>query len=361
MSLRSKIQSLMPKRFIWKLTIVHVIVIAVAIGISSWAIYSSACVLVEGIDTVDGERQGQFNQSLLQYFITISVVAMIAGSFIHHYVTKKMLDPIQQLIEATKKMQQGIFPTTVSYPQDNELGELIHQYNVMIQHIQKNEYEREKLLTDLSHEIRTPLASLTGYLQALKQGVIEGDEAVYDSLYKQAERLTFFMEQLDQLKEWGDNKEALPTQKKEVDLEELIQLHINMFALELEQKSTTITTDMEPCQLYTEESALQQVTSNVLDNAIRYGIEGEPITIKGRKEKDSYTLSVSGKSNHLTEEEERRVFERFYRIDDSRSRDTGGSGLGLAIAKEIMDTLQGSIYMESTANQTTCTLVFKCN
>lgn len=349
----------MPKRFIWKLTIVHVIVIAVAIGVSSWAIYSSACVLVEGIDTVDGERQGQFNQSLLQYFIIISVVAMIGGSFIHHYVTKKMLDPIQQLIEATKKMQQGIFPTKISYQQDNEMGELIHQYNVMIQHMQENEYEREKLLTDLSHEIRTPLASLTGYLQALKQGVIQGDEAVYESLYKQAERLTFFMEQLDQLKQWGDNEKTLPTQQKDVDIQELVQVHMHMFALELEQKSIVITTDMDPCQLHTEESALQQVMSNVLDNAIRYGMEGEPIYIKGRKERKSYVLSVSGKSNYLTEEEQRLVFERFYRIDDSRSRDTGGSGLGLAIAKEIMDTLEGSISMKSTANETTCILEFK--
>lgn len=349
----------MPKKFIWKLTIVHIIVIAVTIGISSWAIYSSACVLVEGIDTVDGERQGQFNQSLLQYFIIISVVAMVGGSFIHHYVTKKMLDPIQQLIEATKRMQQGVFPTKILYHQDNEVGELIHQYNIMIQHMQENEYEREKLLTDLSHEIRTPLASLTGYLQALKQGVIEGDEAVYESLYKQAERLTFFMEQLDQLKQWGDNKETLITQKKDVDVEELIQLHVNMFALELEGKSISIRTDMEPCQLHVDESALQQVISNVLDNAIRYGVEGEPILIKGRKEKNSYTLSIAGESNHLTEEEQLLVFERFYRVDDSRSRDTGGSGLGLAIAKEIMDTLEGSISIKSTAHQTTCILTFK--
>lgn len=333
-------------------------VIAVAIGISSWAIYSSACVLVEGIGTVDGKRQGQFNQSLLQYFIIISTVTMIGGSFIHHYVTKKMLDPMQQLIEATKKMQQGIFPATIPYDQDNEMGELIHQYNVMIEHIQENEREREKLITDLSHEIRTPLASLTGYLQALQQGVVEGDTELYESLYKQAKRLTFFMDQMDQLKQWGENTERTITEKKHVSIEKMIQLLVHMFALQLEQKGSTIKSDVHPYTLLVQEDALQQVVSNVIDNAIRYGVEGKTISIIGRKDKETYTLSIAGESKPLTEEEQSRVFERFYRIDNSRSRETGGSGLGLAIAKEIMDSLHGTISMDSKENTTTCTLIF---
>jgi len=358
LSLRHKIQSLLPKRFLWKLTIVHILVIGAAIGISSWAIYSSACVLVEGIGTVDGERQGQFNQSLLQYFLIISTVTMIGGSFIHHYVTKKMLDPMEQLVEATKQMQQGIYPSTISYEQDNEMGELIHQYNVMIEHMKENEQQREKLLTDLSHEIRTPLASLTGYLQALNQGVVQGDDELYESLYAQAKRLTFFMDQLDQLKQWGEKEDPLLTEKTYVSTEEIIQLHVHMFALQLEQKGSIIETNIEPHTLFIQEDACQQVLSNVIDNAVRYGKEKETISITGEKNEDTYSFVISGRSSHLTKEEQEHIFERFYRIDDSRSRETGGSGLGLAIAKEIMDSLHGTITIDSKGSITTCTITF---
>lgn len=330
------------------------VVIGVAIGISSWAIYSSACGLVEGISAVDQEGQGQFNRTLLYYFIIISAITMVGGSFIHHYVTKRMLDPMQQLIAATKKMQQGVYPATIPYEQDDEMGELIHQYNVMVDHIQKTADQREKILTDLSHEIRTPLASLTGYLQALHQGVIEGDAALYESLHEQATRLTYLIEQLDQLKQIDDRSETSVLERTHVPLEQMIESQVHMFALQLEQKNTTIDVHVEPETLFVKEEALQQVLSNVIDNAIRYGIDGERIIITGIKRKETYTIKIAGKSNPLTKEQEQLVFDRFYRVDHSRNRGTGGSGLGLAIAKEIMDSMHGTIEMSSDSKVTTC-------
>lgn len=333
----------LPKSLLWRLSLLNIIVIALAIAASGWAIYNTACFLVEGMGTIDDKRQRQFNQTLFQYLWVFSAVGIIAGSILHFYFTKKLMTPIRSLIDSTKQLQSGSYPKPIDVNSHDEMGELIEQYNSLIAQLQKNDEHRQKIISDLSHEFRTPLANLNGYLHGLKTGVIAGDQKLYESLYDQSKRLTIMLEQLEQLKEWDYVTSQTLTNKQHVQLAEEVQQCVSMFKWTLTQNRIKLEVDVEPIQITIHREGIQRVLTNLIDNAIRYYKGDGPIIVRGKVLEDAYRLSVSGPSESIPESERERVFERFYRVDESRSRKTGGTGLGLAIAKEIVERHHGQI------------------
>lgn len=318
-------------------------VIIVTIGISSFALYNTACFLVEGMGNLEEQRQQQFNATLLQYLWTFSFIGIIVGIVLHFYFTKRLIKPIRQLIESTKKMQKGDYPSAIQVDSSDEIGELVQQYNKLIEQLETNDLHRQKLVADLAHEYRTPLANLNGYLHALKNGVIKGEVFLYQSLYEESNRLTLMIEQLEQLKEWDFTASQAIVQKKEVNIAEEIEQCVAMFEWRLLEVDipVKITADSKRISIYVE--GIRQVLSNLIDNAIRYySGEGE-ILIKGETIQSAYQISVIGPSYFISETEKESIFERFNRLDSSRSRDTGGTGLGLSIAKKIVEQHYGSI------------------
>src|SRR5690625_807770 len=175
--------------------------IALVIGLSSWAIYHTACFLVEGMANFDEQRQQQFNTTLFYYLLIFAASGVVVGSFLHVYMTRRIVAPIRRLIQSMRELEKGSYPTKITVMPKGELVLLIEQYNQMIAH----DGERNKPIADLSHETRTALANLQGYLHGLQTGVITGDKVLYRSIYNETKRLTNLIEQLDQLKEL-DNK-----------------------------------------------------------------------------------------------------------------------------------------------------------
>lgn len=348
-----RIKSKLPKGFFWRLTLLNVLVIATTIAISGWAIYHTACFLVEGIGTIDDKRQRQFNTTLFQYLWMFSTVGIIAGSIFHFYATKKLLSPVRALIDSTKQLQQGSYPKPIVVNAKDEMGELIKQYNSLITQLQANDAHREKLVSDVSHEFRTPLANLKGYLHGLKTGVIAGDQQIFESLYDQTERLTMMVEQLEQLKELDHISSKTLMDKQSAQLVEEVKQCVSMFEWTLSEKDIQITIDVEAVNLTVDREGIQRVLTNLIDNAIRYYKGNSPIRIKGESSAHAYQLSVSGPSEQIPKDEEQFIFERFYRVDESRSRTLGGTGLGLAIAKEIIEQHEGNIGLYEQDGETT--------
>ncbi|MFD1039996.1 sensor histidine kinase [Virgibacillus byunsanensis] len=347
MSLTRKITSFFPKGFLWRLTFLNSLIITVAITVCSWAIYNVACFLVEGMGNFDVQRQQQFNATLFNYlwiFITISV---IAGSLLHFYLIKRLIKPIRNLTKSTEQMKRGDYPNPVPVSGQDEIGQLVEQYNSLIQQLQLNDQHREKLVSDLSHEFRTPLANLKGYLHALKQGDVKGNETLYQSLYQESERLMLMVEQLEQLKEWNYVSSQSITKRQIVQITEVVDQCVAMFEWTLKKAQIPIQVDADPSELPLHVEGVQQVISNLLDNAIRYDQSNSPIVVKGERIQDSYRISIAGFSELIPETDKENIFKRFYRVESSRSRDKGGSGLGLAIAKEIVDRHNGMIGVDT--------------
>lgn len=346
---------MLPRGLIWKITLLNITTIVFLTIFIGWSIYTTACSLTAGIGDLEAQKQGQFNTTLLYYVLVFIMIAIFLGVSLHLFFTRKILRPIQKLIDSTKLMKRGRYPKQITVHSRGEISELIEQFNEMVKRLERNELERNKTITNLSHEIRTPLSNLSGYLKALSSGVIEGKQDIYSSLYHEAQRMSSMIEQLDQLKEW-DRKNSGDNQYTEVRISELVNQCVAMFQLKLAQEHIDVNTHVEDEVLYIRRPGIEQVVNNIFQNAIQYYEgKGEAIAITGERclEKNCYFLSITGPSKQLSDEERLQIFNRFYRVDSSRSRETGGTGLGLAIAKEIVHYHGGSIGVHSENNANT--------
>ncbi|WP_461182392.1 sensor histidine kinase [Virgibacillus kimchii] len=346
-----KYRSLLPKRFLFRLTFINVIIIASFIVLSSWAIYNTACMLHDGLSAVN--NQSQFESVLYQYLWIFSISAILVGSIIHYYLTKKLLHPLRVLILSAKTMKQGEYPEPIKIEANDEIGQLSGHFNDLVIKLKDNEANRKKLVTDLSHEIRTPLSNLNGYLKALSSGVVQGDQELYQSLHEESKRLVKLVEQMEQLKEWDLMPEQSYVINETSDMQMLANQCLNMFMRSIKQQGLKVKFNVEPGMVQTNNGGISQVISNLLDNAIRY-YEGEgPILVTGEQLDSEYSFRVTGPGKQIPVTEQEKIFERFYRTDPSRSKESGGSGLGLAISMEIIEHHNGKIGMTSNGNMHT--------
>ncbi|MGD7044827.1 sensor histidine kinase [Jeotgalibacillus proteolyticus] len=335
-------KSLWPKQILWRLTFLNVTIVITVIALSSFAIYSTACILVEGIDA-NPQRQNQFNGALLHYLWIYSILIIMVGSLIHFHLTTKLIRPLKKLIESTKSMKEGRYPETIEAKAEGEMSELITQFNELVLQLKSNEDSRRKIVTDLSHEFRTPLSNLIGYMNALSNGVIEGDPKLFQSLHGESKRLESMVEQFEQLKEWDHASTQKFSEKRSQEIKNLIEQVAEMFHWRLKEKTIQLKIDAEPGKAHVYDTGIQQVLSNMIDNAIRYYSGKEPICIHGEVVGEEYRVSIISEGNDICEEDKTKIFERFYRTNATRRSDTGGSGLGLAISKEIIEQHRGEI------------------
>lgn len=343
MSLRNIIGNFSPQNFLWRLSALNVIVIASAILLSGLSIYNTACVLVDSMGNLNAVQQAQFNSVLFNYLLIFAAVTIITGSILHYYLTKKLTNPVQQLIESTKQMRKGEYPEPVTNTANGEVGELAEHFNGLVDQLKANDADRNKLVSDLSHELRTPLTNLNGYLKALRDGDIKGDAELYHSLLNESKRITEMIEQVELLKEWGEISSYHYSEYENEDIAELIDQCIGMFRLQLDSKNIPITVEAEKQPIRINPEGIQQVLTNLIDNAVNHHQGNGSLSIEGTVQGDIYKVSVSSPGPAIPDVEKEHIFERFYRIDSSRNRQTGGSGLGLAIAKEIIDAHDGEI------------------
>lgn len=229
----------------------------------------------------------------------------------------------------------------------DEVGELTEQFNGFIQKIKRSEELRNQMTADLAHEVRTPLSNITGYLEALKNGVIEPDRELLTSLHGEAERLKKMIEQLYHLseREWNHHLNEKPGRPLNVKV--MVEKMLPLNAMELQKQAVEVETFVEEAYLCISEDMMKQVIGNLLDNAIRYSVEDTVIKIKGKNLHASYVLEIAGKGQPIPLGSTSRLYDRFYRVDPSRSRQSGGNGLGLAIVKELVERQQGKVWLET--------------
>lgn len=343
----------MPKGLLWRISLVNILVITVTVGLSGWAVYHTACFLAGGFGNFGELRQLQFNSTFLQYVLTFSVIGLFIGGILHFYLIKKLLKPVRELITSTKQLKEGNFPELIQLNSDDEIGQLVEQYNGLITQLKNNEQERTKLVSDVSHEFRTPLSNLNGYLYALKSGAIDGNEKIYQSLYNEVYRLTHLIDDIDKLKEWNHITSQAYSQKSKVNIKEQLEQCVAMFELTIDRHDIPLEIRAADREVVINVEGIQQVLSNLIDNAVRYYEGNSAIQVTGEGLSDSYKISITGPGKPIKQAEAKKVFERFYRIDESRNDQTGGSGLGLSIAKEIVDKHGGDIGLVSEQNNNT--------
>jgi signal transduction histidine kinase len=221
----------------------------------------------------------------------------------------------------------------------------------MAESLAEQERMRRDFIANAAHELRTPLTNLQGYLEALRDGVIQADRATYESLWDEADRLVRLARSLDALAQ-SDRTEG-PAARQELDLVPLLESAVELARPALESAELALERHW-PARLrvLADPDHLAQVLANLLQNAVRYSARGGRVAVSAEARPGSVLVSIVNTGDAIPAEDLQRVFERFYRVDKSRDRARGGAGIGLAIVKQLVEAGGGRVGAESDAGRT---------
>lgn len=298
---------------------------------------------------------------LLAYFIACFIAIYLILDRILDFFIYRKIKLIYKLISQTKatKREEAYQKYILPKKGIDEVREDVEQWAEQkfeeIKQLQSNEEFRKEFLQNLSHEIKTPIFSIQGYLEILADGAIE-DITIADKYLKKSQanvqRLVQLINDIDIITNLEINKE--PLLKQDFIIQDIIKDVINNLSIKLEKKNIQFNFKKgteAPIHVFADKNKIYQVLSNIITNAIKYGKQdGEIIASIYLLEDKKVLVEISDNGIGITEEHIPRLFERFYRTDDARSREVGGTGLGLAICKHIIEAHGESIQVRSKIN-----------
>jgi len=342
-----------------RLLLAHVVVIAVGsvtllltVGLVAPGAFDSAMGhAMGGIGGMDqmmsGLVQVAFQDAIRTSLLIAVVAASVAAVVVSVALSARLSRPIRRLAEASRRIATGRYAERVQVTSTDEIGELAGSFNTMAASLEATERRRVELVGDVAHELRTPLATLDGYLEGLEDGVIKPSAATWTLLRRETARLSRLVNDLQEL--WGAEARQLPLTMEAVDAAAAAAAAVERFSAVAAERGVSIRLQVSrpPLSARADRERLAQVLDNLLSNAIRYTADGTTVTVEVSGDDESVVLSVADEGPGLTEEQRARVFERFYRVDPSRSRALGGSGIGLAIARALVSLMGGTVWAES--------------
>lgn len=285
-------------------------------------------------------------ENLLRSILLAGAAGIVGGIT----ASRILASPITKLASAAQAIETGDLSTRVNIKTDTkEIDELAHAFNRMAAGLQRGEELRNNLMADVSHELRTPLTVLEGNLRAALDHVYSLDEAEIANLYNQTHHLIRLVNDLRELA--LAEARQLPLKKAPTDLTQLMSEAIQIFEPLAEEKGVRLLQQVDKLPMIAvDEVRVRQVVHNLVHNALRHTPNGGVVTLLGKVKAHTVELAVQDTGDGLEAEQIGVVFDRFYRGDKSRSRDTGGSGLGLAIVKAIVEAHNGRVEARSEGN-----------
>jgi signal transduction histidine kinase len=291
----------------------------------------------------------RFFRSVWWQFLVAGVIAAFIALFLARILARGMTAPLRDMARAARTMARGEYGTAVAVRSRDEVGQLAAAFNRMSGELEGLERLRRDLVANVSHELKTPISALRAHLENLLDGVEEPNPALLTVMLNQSDRLTRLVDQLLDLSrmESGD----VPLQIDAVPLAPLVEQVVNEVAVSRPDGGRSVeihndvSVDLPP--LEADRERLHQVLFNILDNAFRFTPAGGAIRVRAVHEDGWCEVSVEDTGPGIPNEHLPLVFERFYRVDPSRSRDDGGTGIGLAIARSVVEAHGGRIWVES--------------
>ena len=292
-----------------------------------------------------------------------TLAAAIAMTWV---IVTRTFEPLARVEQTAAKIAAGDLSQRIEdYNPSNEIGNLAISLNTMLAQIEssfnaqaKSEAKMRRFVGDASHELRTPLVSIRGYSELYRQGALPNDEAVATAMGRiesESKRMGQLVEDLLTLARIDERRESKLAPFNLFHL--AVDASNDAYATSPDREVSLVglTDDVAPTSapVIGDESRMRQVVANLLTNAMRYTPAGTPleIAVGVREDVPGHPLSVIEVRDHgpgIHGEDRERVFERFYRTDTSRSRETGGTGLGLSIVAAILEQHDGSVHIEET-------------
>jgi histidine kinase len=297
-----------------------------------------------GMQTLYSDFRASFNEALLYAMIAASIVAVVVSIFF----SRRVIAPLREMMNASQRIADGKYNERVQVQDDDELGQLATRFNQMAENLEQVELMRRRLIGDVSHELRTPLTAIKGSMEGLMDGVLPATDETYQQIHAEADRLNRLVDDLQELSRVEAH--AYPLELRPVDVSSVVKTIAKRLSPQLESKRLTLTlnlpADLQP--VLADEDRLIQVLTNLVGNAIHYTPEGGTITVTVESTGSGVRVTVHDTGIGIPPEHLAHIFDRFYRVDKSRSRRAGGgSGIGLTIAKHLVEAQGGRIWVES--------------
>lgn len=280
------------------------------------------------------------------------IVSFASFLIIFYFITNKKMKYIEIVSLGLLEISKGNLDYRIKKYGEDELAILASNINYMAEELKikidserKAEKTKNELITNISHDLRTPLTSIKGYLELIKNKKYTEEKQLeqYTNIsYNQAEKLELLINDLFEYTKLTNN--AVKFEKENINLNELLDQLIEELVPISEEECVTISRNFikEKIIINVDPNKTARIFENLLINAIRYSIKPSEIRVILTKEQGFSLISIQNKCEAISAENLRKIFERFYRVEKSRSSDTGGSGLGLAIAKNMVE-LQGGL------------------
>jgi signal transduction histidine kinase len=284
--------------------------------------------------------------SVNRYLLWSGLLAGGVALLLTFFLSRRILAPVEALSRAARGLARGDFSQRVDVRSRDEVGELARTFNTMAEELKRADEMRRNLVADVAHELRTPLTNIRGYIEAIRDGLVKPDAATLNSIYEEVLLLSRLIEdlQLLALAEAGQ----LPLHLQTCDLSEVVRKAAAAVQPQAEAKGLSLTVAVPgrlPVRADPERTG--QVLRNLLTNAVNYTPRGGRITVAVEEAGEEAEVRVVDTGVGIPPEELPYIFERFYRVDKSRSRATGGTGLGLTIARRLVEAQGGRMRAES--------------
>ncbi len=293
----------------------------------------------------------------LTLILNFSTYALVIGSIVFLIAAMFLVRPIKKLTKATRHIAGGDFNVELNIKQSGELGVLARSFEEMAYDLQQLEQMRKEFVSNVSHEVQSPLTSISGYALALKQVDLTDEEKnrYLDIIMAEAQRMSKMSDSL--LKLSLLESKAPPMQLVSLSLDEQIRRVIVAIQPQWMAKNIHFNLQLQSIYIMADYDQLNQVWTNLLTNSIKFSKDGDTINISMSQEAHHVLVRITDTGIGISQEDQKRVFERFFKADRSHSRKYEGSGMGLAIVKQIVSLHKGDVWVESELGQGTTFII----
>lgn len=277
--------------------------------------------------------------------ILLLLISVLVGTVVSFMMSRFPLKPVRRVIDATNRLAAGDFSTRLDLPGPSAFSELANSFNRMAEELGGIEMLRSDFVDNFSHEFKTPIVSIKGFAEELKHDDLSPEQRseYLDIIISESSRLATLATNV--LNFSRVEKQTILANRERFDLTEQIRRCVLLFETKWDQRRLNLTVELDEITLFGDDELLSQVWLNLIDNAVKFTPEGGCVEIRLEKRWNKAVFRIQDDGYGISEEAQKRVFDKFYQGDASHS--VQGNGLGLSIAKRIVTLHGGSIACES--------------
>lgn len=313
---------------------------------------------VEGSQAIMEDLNQSFVQAVNEILLMAALAALLTAVGISAFVTRRLVDPIQRMKAASQRIEAGDYQERVEVPGEDELADLARAFNRMAQRVGETEERRRRLIGDVAHELRTPLSNIKSVMEGLIDGVLPAQPPTFREVEREVTRLQRLVQDLEALSRVEAGEILLDL--RATDVQDFVSNAVERLRPQFADKKVGLEVSLgrDLPRVLADPERMTQVVLNLLGNALQYTPAGGQVRVTAEKEEGEVLVRIRDTGIGISSEDLPHIFERFYRVDKSRTRSGGGSGIGLTISRSLVEAQGGRIWAESAGRGQGTTVAF---